>query len=163
MASIDAKDVTAAAMTLLTEAYAGAAAAGGCWFSDGEAGTDVLGTLATLSAAQASRPLGSGPSAAAHANHLRYSLDLALRAMRGEDAYSGADWHSSWKVSVPDDAAWRALLEEIRRLYGEIRVLVETSDAWHSDQALTGVLSLAAHAAWHLGALRQGLGLITYS
>jgi hypothetical protein len=162
MDTIGTKDVRAAALALFTEAYEGSAAAGGCWFTDGEPGTDVLGTLGALSAAEAVRPLGTGLSAAAHASHLRFALDLALRAMRGENPYAGADWHSSWIVDLKDDASWKALLGDIRRLYGEIRKILESSDGWLSGPALTGCLSLAAHAAWHLGAIRQGLGLIKF-
>lgn len=160
MDSIETKNVRAAALALFAEAYAGSAAAGGCWFTDGDAGTDILGTLGSLSAAEAVRPLGDGPSAAAHAGHLRFALDLALRAMRGENAYAGADWHSSWMVDLKDDDSWKSLLGDIGRLYREIRAHLETSDEWLSGPALTGSFSLAAHAAWHLGAIRQGLGLI---
>lgn len=151
-----------AALALLDEAYLESPDSRSTWFTDNEKANGFLGTVASLSAAEASRPLTSGDplTVASHVGHLRFALDLANRAAKGEDAYSGAKWERSWEARSVADDEWRALLEGLRAAYAEFRAHVEAGAFWDDEAALTGVLATVAHGAWHLGAIRQGLGRI---
>lgn len=164
MSAITDDDVVGAVLTIFDEGYVDPAAQSqGTWFTDGGEGSGFLGTLRRLDAAAASRPLSPGDplSAASHAEHLRFSLSLANRAYRGENPYSGVDWSSSWAVRAVDEAGWRELLERLETEIGALREALTAGAFLASGELFTGTLGLLCHGAWHLGALRQGLGLVT--
>lgn len=147
---------------LLEEGYDEPADPRMTWFADNEAGCGFLGTLSRLDAATASRPFRDGEraSAATHAGHLLYSLQLANRSLRGEKAYETADWKRSWSYDVVDDAAWKALLGSLRAEYEALQAAVKAGLPWTDPMSTKGIFGQLAHGAWHLGAIRQGLGLI---
>jgi hypothetical protein len=148
--------------TLITEAYEGPENPKMTWFVDNEAGSGFLGTVERLSAEGASRPLAAGDrmTPASHAAHLRFSLNLANRAFRGENVHASADWKSSWATGKVTEQEWQGLLADLRREYLSLKVAIASGLPWSDDMNLTGILSMLAHGAWHLGALRQGLGLV---
>src|SRR5687768_5091039 len=77
-----------------------------------EPASGLLGTLDPLSAEDASRPPSPGARpAAAHAAHLRFSLDLARRRLEGEDpaAATAADWDNSWGTIPVTGPVWANL------------------------------------------------------
>lgn len=160
--------------TLVTEVYEGPENPRMTWIVDNEPACGILGTLRSIDAATASRPFssgdggttgnggtaGDGATAATHAGHVLFALNLANRALRGENAHENAVWKDSWRLAKVDEAAWRALLDE---LDAAVRSLLEAiaRGAMFSDEFnLTGLLGQISHGAWHLGAIRQGLGLI---
>jgi hypothetical protein len=97
MSSIETAALAKAALALYDEAFLEAPDPRGTWFTDNEPKNGFLGSIESLSAAEASRPLSPGESlsVASHAAHLRFALDLANRSMRGENAYAGAAWARS--------------------------------------------------------------------
>jgi hypothetical protein len=130
-------------LELFLEAYLGKTKAY-TWFT---------GTLDGVSAEAASRSLG-GASVAAHAEHLRWSLALANAFARGEEPQ--ADWSESWSVDRVDTEAWERLRAELRREFETLSAALETLALDTLDApTLTGILALAPHAAYHLGAVRQ--------
>jgi hypothetical protein len=139
---------------MLREAFEGPP---GPWtyFTDTAAGTGVFGTVAELSATQASQPGGPGRTTiAGHIHHISASLALTTRELRGESV--SRDRTHSWTVSVVDDAAWDALRAELRREYESLWVAVEMRAVWDEDTVGTAFGALA-HTAYHLGAIRQRL------
>ncbi|HWR12919.1 MAG TPA: hypothetical protein VN445_13935 [Rectinemataceae bacterium] len=147
--------------TLLNEAFAGPSGKGS-WFTDDDPASGILGTLDRLSASEASAPLtpGDAACAASHASHLCYSLSLANRAMKGENPYRDADWKGSWAVAAVSEAAWSELKAGLRTEFEALKTAVSDPAVLSSDMRVFGMIGNIAHAAWHLGALRQGLGLI---
>ncbi len=147
---------------LVTEAYDGPADPGSTWFADNEAASGLLGTLEKLDAAEASRPLGptDAASAAAHAGHMLFSLNLANRALRSEEVHATAVWRDSWKHVKVDEAGWESLLAELRTEYESLCAAIQAGLPWKDEMAMTGIFGQLAHGAWHLGAIRQGLGLV---
>lgn len=142
-----------AVMPILAEAFAGPADPRSTQFVNNEPDCGVFGTLDRLPAAQASTPPAPGRStAAAHAEHLRYSLDVSTRWLRGD--HSGADWPSSWAVQSVDDEGWMRLRERLRDEYAQFLELVDAR-AEVDEELLGGIVATIAHAAYHLGALRQ--------
>jgi hypothetical protein len=161
--TIDTAQLKTMLLGLVTEAYDGPADPRMTWFADNEAGSGLLGTLGKLSAAEASKPFVAGDTATAatHAGHLRFALNLANRALRGEDVHATADWKASWKYRSVDGAAWKELISGLRSEYKAFLAAIDEDLAWSDIMNLTGVFSQLAHGAWHLGAIRQGLGLIS--
>lgn len=126
-------------------------------FLDG--GTSMFETLATVSAGEASRPVGGGcASIAAQVNHTRFYLDVALQYAKNE-AKGPFDWDGSWQVGPVDEAAWREQVENLRASYETIRAFIEASQSW-VDDAVGGTIAMIAHSAYHLGEIRQALCVI---
>ena len=147
--------VTVSLLTrMLVEAFEGPP---GPWtyFTDASPGTGIFATLGGLSAAQASQPGGPGHSTVAgHIHHVSASLALSTRALSGEQ--TSRDRGRSWTVTTVDDAGWAELQVQLRREYDSLFVAVESHAVWDED-ALGVAIGAIAHAAYHLGAIRQRL------
>ncbi len=159
MDSINVKMFVESLLTLFDEGYVGPADSKGTWFVDNEPDCGFLGTVEKLSAKDASRGFGEF-SVAAHANHLRYSLELANRAFRGENPYASADWKGSWNIREVDEGEWKKLKASLRREYEDFRSAIAAGIKWDDPLFLTGTLGQLAHGAWHLGAVRQLLSAL---
>ena len=160
-ATIERAVLTKAALTLYDEGYLGPQGKGS-WFTDGGPESGFLGTLEAVGFREANLPLpeGGGLTVASHVGHLRYSLELANRAMRGENPYKDANWARSWDVREVSETEWKKLLAALRAEYASLREAIAAGSAWADEDMLTGTLGLIAHGAWHLGAVRQALGRI---
>jgi hypothetical protein len=122
----------------------------------------LVETLKSLAAATVSvTPGPARKSIAAHAHHVLYGIELANRALGGEvGVYENADWDVAWTLQCVSETQWRDL---VNRLEQQSRLLLEQVRQVRQWDAttLTGTLAIAAHAAYHLGAIRQMLlGLI---
>jgi len=139
---------------MLREAFEGPP---GPWtyFTDTAPGSGLFGTMDGLSAAQASRVAGPGHTTiAGHLQHLTSSVALARRGLLGESA--SRDRSRSWTVATVDDAEWAAVRARLRDEYHKLLVAVETHATWDED-AWGTAMGAIAHAAYHLGAVRQRL------
>ncbi|HTX74466.1 MAG TPA: hypothetical protein VMC79_16665 [Rectinemataceae bacterium] len=154
--------LTQAALVLYDEAYKGPSDSKGTWFVDNEPDCGMLGMLERLGADEAGRPLRAGDpaSVASHAGHLLFALSLANRAARGENPYPTADWGQSWATRSVDASTWPKLVAALRAEYLAFRDYIASGKAWKDADMLTGTLGQIAHGAWHLGAIRQALGLV---
>jgi hypothetical protein len=120
-------------------------------------GTSMLETLATISAEEASRPVGGGCSnIAAQVNHTWFYLDIMNRLGRGEEIPRPIDWDGSWDVGEVDDAEWRRLVDQLRAAHDEVRTFIQTFEGWNED-FIGGAFGMLAHCAYHLGEIRAGL------
>jgi hypothetical protein len=141
---------------LLTEAYDGPPDPSQTWFVDNERNSGILGILATVSAAEASRSVdGSGQNGstiAANVEHLRWSLANVNATMRGEDYRN--NWSESWILVGADEAEWDRLRHALRAEYQTLREAILRQEEL-DDVYLNGLLSLVPHAAFHLGIIRQ--------
>lgn len=128
------------------------------WFIDPSLKSGLLGTLASVSARQASKPIvRGGTTIAAHTEHLRWSLALANDMFSGDVATP--DIRDSWKVKQVDNNEWRKLQAELRREYELLSAYVKRQRNWSDSEFLGGTIALVPHAAYHLGAIRQ---LVTF-
>lgn len=119
-------------------------------------GTSMFETLATISAEEASRPVGGGcANIAAQVHHTWFYLDLMNRMGRGEDV-GRPDWDGSWAVGAVDDAEWQRLVDELRAAHDEVRTFIQTFEGWNQD-FVSGAFGMLAHCAYHLGEIRAGL------
>lgn len=151
-----------AVSALFTEAFEGPPDAAHTWFTDNEPGSGLFGTLDRLTAAEASTPPGGaeaseatgapGATVAAHVEHLRWSLALSNALARGERP--AADWEESWSVRAVDAPEWDRLREALRSEYRAMRDDMR-SRADLPAALVTPGIALVAHAAYHLGAIRQ--------
>jgi hypothetical protein len=153
MPDLSREAVLRAVMPILAEAYAGPANPASTHFLNNEPDCGVFGTLDRLPAAAASTPPGPGrPTVAAHAEHLRFSLDVSNHWLRGTPVK--ADWPASWAVQAVDEAEWLRLRERLRDEYAQFLELIDARPEV-DEELLAGIVGTVAHAAYHLGALRQ--------
>ena len=119
----------------------------------GDAG--LLASLDRLSAAAASATSGSGPSVAAHVDHLRYALSLLNAWAAGAlPPAEDMDWTASWQRNVVSDAEWRTLRDALRREAGAWMAALRTPREVSEVEA-GWMAGSVAHLAYHLGAIRQ--------
>lgn len=115
----------------------------------------LLRSLASLSAARASRSVHRGATIAAHAQHLRHGFELMNRwVRRGGDPFADASWDDAWRIRAVDARRWQA----IRRGLGKearrwLRTLARRPPASATESRW--MLASVAHLAYHLGAIRQ--------
>jgi hypothetical protein len=155
MKDIPASMLTESIVTLLTEAYPGPPDPSITWFIDNEPDSGILGILRDVTAEEASRSVDGtgnpGTTIASHAEHLHWSLANMNRAMSGGEFGS---WSESWNLKEADAAEWDRLRGELQREF-EILCVGLRSQTEIDPQYLTGGLALVAHAAYHLGNIRQ--------
>ena len=162
MNSIENEQLVTVLRELLREAYFEPEDANLTWFADNEPGSGFLGTVEKLTAREASTvPFQGGDTIAAHCNHVAYYLSLANRSFQGDNAFAEADWKGSWEIQSVNGTGWKHLLEqlavELDRALGILSRGVDLS----RPELLKGTMALLAHGAWHLGAARQIIGIVT--
>lgn len=124
------------------------------WFIDNAPKSGMLGTLEDISSEEASRTfVENGSSIAAHTEHVRWSLALSNAYMRGEQPKS--PWSESWLVKTVTTDEWNTLLSNLRFEYETLRQGIEKQQDFSDEQILTGAFGFVAHAAYHLGSIRQ--------
>jgi hypothetical protein len=138
---------------VMAEAYEGPRDPRGTWFVEMAPDSGLFGTLASVSADEASRPPAPGRSTiAGHAAHLRFSLEVARRFLSGDRG--PFEWEQSWATRGVDEAAWAELRAGLRQEYDAF--LLALDEVGELDWLLlSGTLGGLAHVAYHLGAIRQ--------
>ena len=89
--------------------------------------------------------------------HTVFAMDASAGWIRGDRAR--LDWKSSWSVKEVDPAAWTALNARLRASYKALRSAIEDKGRV-SEESIGGAVGAAAHAAYHLGAIRQKLTVL---
>ncbi len=140
-------------LELFTEAYDGSSK-DYTWFIDNAPKSGMLGTLEDISSEEASRTfVENGSSIAAHTEHVPWSLALSNAYMRGEQPKS--PWSESWLVKTVSADEWNTLRSNLRSEYETLRQGIEKQQDFSDEQILTGAFAFVAHAAYHLGSIRQ--------
>lgn len=121
-------------------------------------GTSLFETLATISAAEASIPVGGQcATLAAQVRHVAFYLDVLEKNVRTQ-TYETVDWGQIWRETGAVTAAeWEAVKVDLRDSYDRIKVLVADTAEWPSEQHVAGAIAVIAHTAYHLGEIRQAL------
>lgn len=121
-------------------------------------GTSLFETLATISAAEASIPVGGKcATLAAQVKHVAFYLDVLEKAVRTQQSEK-VDWGQIWRETKDvTPAEWEALKNDLRASYNRIKALVNDTTEWPSDYEIGGAIAMIAHTAYHLGEIRQAL------
>jgi hypothetical protein len=110
-------------------------------------------TLASVSAEQASRPVGTAASLAAQVDHTGFYIDTLLARKQG------ADWSLSWSITETNDEGWEALKDRLQASYEALRQSIITREIWTEDD-IEEVFCQVGHAAYHLGQIREALAIL---
>ncbi len=141
-----------AVLTLLKETFEGPSGPS-TYFIDNDPKAGVFGALDALSPSDASRsPHPAAPSIAGIAHHLAFHVEMSSAWLKGDRA--DRDWGKSWSVREVDAKEWDALRRNVRREY-ETLVRAVREEPVAVGESLPTVVAAVAHAAYHLGAIRQ--------
>lgn len=122
-------------------------------------GTSLFETLATISAEEASRPVGGRcATLAAQVEHVRFYLEV-LESHMLKQGMSKVDWGEIWRtVHAVTPAEWAASQERLQTTYQRVRAGMQTL-TWDEDD-IGNTLAIVVHTAHHLGEIRQALCMI---
>jgi hypothetical protein len=124
-------------------------------------GTSLFETLATITAAEASIPIGGAcATLSAQVKHVAFYLDVLEHNVRTQQ-YNAVDWDAIWretKAVTPEE--WEDLKLALRASYERIKQLIADTTEWPSDWELAGAMALIVHTAYHLGEIRQALCIL---
>jgi DinB superfamily len=152
MPEVAQPDVAEAVATLLRETFEGPSGAS-TYFIDNDPRAGLLPAIEALTSAQASlSPWPKAPSIAGHVHHIAFHLEMSAAWLRGDR--EDRDWSRSWIVREVDGEAWDPVRAEVRRRYEDLLRAIESEPAAFGD-ALPTAIGAVAHAAYHLGAIRQ--------
>ena len=120
-------------------------------------GTSLFETLETISAEQASIPVGGKcASLAAQVAHVTFYIEVFERfALQGDD--SRVDWGYIWRtVEKVTAEEWEEYRRKLWDAYQRMDRLFHENPTWNED-TIGGALSIVVHTAYHLGEIRQAL------
>jgi hypothetical protein len=121
-------------------------------------GTSMFETLATISAEEASVPVGGKcATLAAQVKHVAFYLDVLEKDIRTQQ-FEPQDWDKIWRETsgvTPEE--WDALKASLRESYDRVKALVNDMTEWSSEQQIGSAIGFIVHTAYHLGEIRQAL------
>ncbi len=124
-------------------------------------GTSLFETLATISAAEASIPVGGRcATLAAQVKHIAFYLDVLEKAVRTQQ-FEREDWGKIWReTSAVTPAEWDELKAALRESYNRIKTLIDDTPEWSTEEQIGGAMAVVAHTTYHLGEIRQALCIL---
>jgi len=152
MSTIASEHFSTALLAILDEAFDNVQG----YFLD--PGTSLFETLSTISAAEASLPVGGKcATLAAQVKHVAFYLEVVDRNVR-EHNYARVDWGEVWRtVSEVTPEEWSAIQAELREAYNRTIILIQETAEWPSEMEIGGAMGVVVHTAYHLGEIRQAL------
>lgn len=121
-----------------------------------DGGTSLFETLETITAAEASRPVGGKcATLGAQVAHVNFYLEVLERYLITHEAVK-SDWGEIWRtVSVVTPDEWAASKAKLSETYHRVLTMFRNLDSWPGDNTIGGALAILMHTAYHLGEIRQ--------
>ncbi len=121
-------------------------------------GTSFFETLATISAGEASIPVGGQcATLAAQVKHTAFYLNVLEENVRTQK-FEPVDWGEIWReVTAVSPQEWQAIQDELRQSYNRIKQLIANQAEWQNEREIGGAIGMIVHTAYHLGEIRQAL------
>ena len=119
--------------------------------------TSLFQTLGTVSAEEASIPVGSKcASLAAQVAHVTFYLTVLERYIFQKDT-SRVDWGEIWRtVGKVSPEEWQASKSELEATYRRLDKALRACSSW-DEHVIGGAMGIMVHTAYHLGEIRQAL------
>ena len=119
--------------------------------------TSLLPTLETVSAEEASIPVGGKcATLAAQVAHVTFYLEVLERYVVYHDS-TPADWGEVWRtVKEVTPEQWENYKRSLRDAYDRILTMFRSNEVWDED-SIGGAMAIVVHTAYHLGEIRQAL------
>ena len=121
-------------------------------------GTSLFETLATISADEASIPVGGKcATLAAQVKHVAFYIEVLEHSVRTQQ-FEPQDWGKIWReTSSVTPEEWEALKSSLCASYKRINQLIDDTGEWQNEEQIGGAMATVVHTAYHLGEIRQAL------
>ena len=128
-------------------------------------GTTLYETLDGVTAEEASRSASSQTATiAAQVEHVRFYLDVIDEIIRTRNYDKKYNWREIWEtVREVTPKQWEDLKRRLRESHERVMTTINSFENWDGPYDIGGAMSVVAHTAYHLGGIRQALGVIRAS
>ena len=124
-------------------------------------GTSLFETLDTITAEEASIPVGGNcATLAAQVAHVNFYLEV-LEAYILKQDNGNVDWGEIWRrVNAVSPEEWKDYQGQLRETYQRIISMLQAWEDWNDERPIGGALAIAVHTAYHLGEIRQAMCIV---
>jgi hypothetical protein len=124
-------------------------------------GTSLFETLETITAAEASIPVGGKcATLAAQVAHVNFYLEVLEAYILNQDI-GKVDWGDIWRrVNKVSPEQWKAYQDQLKETYQRIMSMLQDWKDWNEEKPIGGALAIAVHTAYHLGEIRQAMCIV---
>lgn len=124
-------------------------------------GTSLFETLDTITAAEASIPVGGKcATLAAQVAHVNFYIEV-LEAYILKKDIGKVDWGDIWRrVNKVSPEEWTAYKDQLKETYQRIISMLQNIEDWNDERPIGGALAIAVHTAYHLGEIRQAMCIV---
>jgi DinB superfamily len=125
-------------------------------------GTTLYETLATVTVEEASRAASpNSATIAAQVEHVRFYLDVLNEIISTQNFEKKYNWREIWEtVREVTPEQWEDLKRRLHESHDRVMATINSFENWDGEYDIGGVISIVAHTAYHLGGIRQALGVI---
>jgi hypothetical protein len=127
-------------------------------------GNSLFETLEPVTAEQASRAASDQVATlAAQVKHVSFCLTFYQNYILNKGV-GRIDWGEIWRTTkqvTPDE--WAMLKRELKEAHQSVLATLKNLDDWGGEHSIEGAMGILAHTAYHLGEIRQALGVIVPS
>jgi len=124
-------------------------------------GTSLFETLETITAAEASIPVGGKcATLAAQVAHVNFYLEVVEDYILNKER-DNVDWGEIWRrVNKVSTEEWTAYQDQLKVTYQRVISMLKNLEDWNDDRPIGGALAIAIHTAYHLGEIRQAMCIV---
>ena len=124
-------------------------------------GTSLFETLDTITAAEASIPVGGKcATLAAQVAHVNFYLEVMEDYMLQKDR-GKVDWGDIWRrVNQVSPEEWQGYKDQLKETYQRVISMLQSVEDWNNERPIGGALAIAVHTAYHLGEIRQAMCMV---
>ncbi len=126
--------------------------------------TSLFETLETITAAEASIPIGGKcATLAAQVAHINFYLEVLEAYILNKDI-GKVDWGDIWRrVSQVSGEEWQGYKDQLKETYQRVLSILQNCEDWNDDRPIGGALAIVVHTAYHLGEIRQAMCTVKQS
>ncbi len=126
-----------------------------------DAGTSLFETLETITAEEASIPVGGKcATLAAQVAHVNFYLEVMEAYILKQDR-GKVDWNDIWRrVKEVSPEEWKAYQDQLKETYQRIVSILQNLKDWNEERPIGGAMAIAVHTAYHLGEIRQAMCIV---
>ena len=124
-------------------------------------GTSLFETLETITAEEASIPVGGKcATLAAQVSHVNFYLEVMEAYILKQDR-GKVDWNDIWRrVKEVSPEEWKAYKDQLKETYQRIVSILQNLKDWNEERPIGGAMAIAVHTAYHLGEIRQAMCIV---
>jgi len=128
-------------------------------------GSTLYETLDGVTAAEASRAAGpQSATIAAQVEHIRFYLDVLDEIIKTKNYETKYNWREIWEtVREVTPEQWEDLKRRLHESHDRVLATINSFENWDGEYEIGGAISVIVHTAYHLGGIRQALGVIRAS